>query len=91
MSDRRDLRPSGDVVVAHLDEESVLLHVGTRRYFRLNGTAAAIWRGIEAGADEAALVDSLVARFEVDRDEAEREVARVVRELRDDALLAREA
>jgi hypothetical protein len=78
---------SRDVVVAHLDDEAVLLHLGTKRYFRLNATGAAIWRALEQGCDVAATVASLVEDFEVDPTTAEAEVQRVLRELRERDLV----
>ena len=34
-----------DVLVAHLQGEAVILHMDTKRYYRLNDTAACIWKG----------------------------------------------
>ncbi|MFQ5530028.1 MAG: PqqD family protein [Gemmatimonadota bacterium] len=65
-------RPSSDVLASHLDEETVLLHLGSKRYHRLNATAAAIWRILEANpSDTATLAARMVAEFEVTVDEAE--------------------
>ena len=80
---------SPDVLTAHLDDEAVLLHAGTKRYFRLNTTGAWIWRGVEAGLDAEALVAHVCARFEVDEPTARTEIARVLGELAERELLAR--
>ena len=82
------LHAAPEVIVAHLDGEAVLLHLGTKRYFRLNDTAAAIWRGVEEGADAPAIVGRLLREFDVPPQEAEREVARVLTALEDDALVS---
>jgi len=81
------LRAAPEVIVAHLDGEAVLLHLGSKRYFRLNDSAAAIWRGIEEGADAPAIVGRLLREFDVPPHEAEREVSRVLAALVDDALV----
>ncbi len=60
-----------DVLVSHLEGEAVLLHMGTKAYFRLNRTGAHIWTRIEQGADSDAIVQSLVDEFDVTRGDAE--------------------
>jgi hypothetical protein len=70
---------SPEVLAAHLEGEAVLLHMETKDYFRLNDTAAWIWKGVERGLDRAGLIASLLDRYEVTPEEAEAEL---------DALLA---
>jgi hypothetical protein len=72
--------PDG-VLTAQLSGEAVLLHLGSKRYFRLNQTGAAIWRGLESGLDVAAITDSLVRQFAVDRETAGAEVVRLLARL----------
>ena len=48
-----------------VDGELALFDERDGRYHLLNGTAAAIWRGIAAGADRVALVDRIAAGFNV--------------------------
>jgi hypothetical protein len=76
-----------DVLAAHLDGEAVLLHMVTKAYFRLNDTAAVIFRGLERGIGRERILDELCARFEVERDEADTEVERLLRELADRRLI----
>ena len=57
-----------DVLVSHLQGESVLLDMESKNYFRLNATASAIWRGIEAGKDRAEIVAELQATFDASPD-----------------------
>jgi hypothetical protein len=76
-----------EVLTAHLSGEAVLLHVGSKRYFQLNATAACIWRGLERGLGRDEIVDELCERFDVTRPEAEEAFARQVAELRDRALI----
>lgn len=60
-----------EVLTAHLQDEAVLLHTGSKRYFKLNATGAWIWKGLERGLDRTQIVDELCERFEVDRATAE--------------------
>jgi hypothetical protein len=78
---------SKEVMTAHLEGEAVLLHLGTKAYFKLNDTAAEIWKGLEAGESDDALVARLTAAFEVDAIEARAETVRVVGELTAKGLL----
>ncbi|MDX2192661.1 MAG: PqqD family protein [Gemmatimonadales bacterium] len=74
-------RASADALVATLDGEAVLLHLGTKRYFRLNATGVAIWSAATEGHDRAGIMAALVAAFDVPADEAGREVDRLLGEL----------
>lgn len=76
-----------EVLTAHLSGEAVLLHVGSKRYFQLNATAACIWRGLEQGLDRDRIVDELCRYFDVARSEAEAAFARQVADLRDRELI----
>jgi len=77
-----EYRPSGEVLASHLDEETVLLHLGSKRYYRLNATAAAIWRSLEQQpSTQHALSDRLMAGFDVAPEEAESAVHTHLEEL----------
>ena len=80
-----------EVLTAYLEGEAVLLHMGTRSYFRLNSTASAVWEGLEQGQDRTELLDGLCARFEVEPGTASGEVDRLVAELEARGLIARQA
>jgi len=75
------------VLTAHLPGEAVLLHMRTKRYFRLNDTGATIWRGIEEGLGRAELLARLCEEFSVEPDEAASELDRIVGELAGESLL----
>ncbi len=81
-------RVSPDVLAAHLEGEAVLLHLGTKRYYRLNETGAVIWKGLERGLDAPAIVSELTKEFEVDPRIAEAELRSTLEELRQRGLLA---
>lgn len=70
-----------DVLSAHLEGEAVLLHLGTKRYYRVNETGAAILEGLEEGRAPEAIADDLAARFDVERTEALRAVRTFVEDL----------
>jgi hypothetical protein len=70
-----------EVLTAHLEGEAVLLHMDTKNYFRLNATAALLWKGLERGLEREQLLDGLLAEFEVDRPTAAAELDRLLGEL----------
>jgi hypothetical protein len=78
---------SPDALVAHLDDEVVLLHAGTKEYFRLNETGQAVWRLLEQGLDVHAMVDRIVTEYEVTPDVAAVEIDRLLAELAQADLL----
>jgi len=82
MSSEATYSPSTDAIAAQLEGEAVLLHLGTKRYFRLNETAAEVWAALEAGVgDPRGLTDWLCERFDVTPEEAGAEVVRLLGEL----------
>ena len=78
---------SPDALVAHLDNEVVLLHAGTKEYFRLNETGQAVWRLLEQGLEVAAIVDRIVTDYDVTADVASAEIDRLLGELAQADLL----
>jgi hypothetical protein len=79
--------PSSEALVAHLEGEAVLLHIGTKRYFRLNRTGAHIWKALEARMTYSDIAQSLVDTFDVPRAEAEESLHALVAELIDNELV----
>ena len=70
-----------DVLAAHLEGEAVLLDLETKCYYRLNATAARIWKGLEQSLEPPQIVDVLVDEFSVDAATARTEVDRVLADL----------
>jgi len=70
------------VLAAHLEGEAVLLDLETKRYYRLNATAARIWKGLEQSLAPEQIADALVAEFSVEPATAHTEVNRAIGDLR---------
>jgi hypothetical protein len=80
--------PNEDVIVTPLDEgEAVLLHLATRKYFSLNSTGLAIWRGLDEGLSIEEVSRCLVADYSISEDHALAAVRRLITELRDADLV----
>jgi hypothetical protein len=76
-----------NVYAAQLAGEAVILHLDTKRYYRLNATGAEVWKGIEAGEDREALTRRLVREFTVEQEQAATEVDRLLERLREARLV----
>lgn len=76
-----------NVLTAQLEGEAVLLDLETKRYYRLNATAARIWKGLEQSLEPPQIVDVLVDEFDVDAATARAEVDRELAELRTRGLV----
>jgi hypothetical protein len=74
------------VLAAHLDGETVLLHMDSKRYFRLNATAQRIWQLLEQKLDSDAIVETLTTEFEVTADDARTAVAALIADLKQHSL-----
>lgn len=80
--------PSSDVLVAHLAGEAVLLNLSDKRYYRLNETAAFIWKALERGEKRDQLVGSIVSEYDVDATTASNQVTEVIRDLVNKGLVS---
>lgn len=68
-----------EVLAAHLGDEAVLLDLNAKRYYRLNESAASVFKALESGEGREGAIARLLAEFDVDEAEATHAV---------DALLA---
>jgi hypothetical protein len=81
-------RPHPEVVDTELEEqEVVLLHLESMRYYSFNLTGRHIWQGLKQGLSLDEISRQLQADFEVDADQAERSVLDLVTELREQQLV----
>jgi hypothetical protein len=79
---------SSDVVFTRLaDDEAVLLHLGTQRYYSLNETAITIWEQFARPRTLPEVVEALCAAYDVEAATARALVERFVAELGRDGLV----
>ncbi|MDB4915546.1 MAG: hypothetical protein JWM95_3190 [Gemmatimonadetes bacterium] len=79
--------PSPDVLVSHLDGEAILLHMGSKHYFRLNRVGAHVWKLLESGLDTDSITAQLVATFDVSSNVATDAVNALLRDLSEQTLI----
>lgn len=77
-----------DVACASVEDGAVVLHMGTKRYFSLNETGAAIWQLLEGGVALSELPERLSERYEVAIEDARAAVDALLAELEEQKLLS---
>jgi hypothetical protein len=87
LTDTTCLQGADDVVFTAMEDEAVLLHLGTRKYYGLNETGLRIWQMIQVGASLGDIATTLSNEYEVDVDEAREAVVGLCGELLDEGLV----
>lgn len=72
---------------ADIDGEAVVLSIDGGRYYDLNRVATRIWALVEQPISVAALIDTLLREFEVERKTCEADVVAFLRQLHADGLV----
>lgn len=80
-----------DVACASVEDGTVLLHMGTKRYFSLNDTGAEIWRMLEQQVAVSEIPARLTATYDVTLAEAHLAVAELLATLAEQGLVTIEA
>ena len=80
-----------DVACASVEDGTVLLHMGTKRYFSLNDTGAEIWRMLEQQVPVTEIPARLTAAYDVPLAEAHLAVVELLAALAEQGLVTIEA
>lgn len=75
------VKRSEDVLHRDLEGEAVLVDLGSGRFFGLDEVGTRVWDGMESETTVDALVDRVVAEFEVARPRAEKDLLALLRDL----------
>ena len=82
------LRPNGEEVVAKvIDGEAIVINLSNGVYYSMDHVGALIWELIEAGHSLDAIVQEIVARYDVSSQQAQADMKRLVAELCHEKLL----
>ncbi len=81
-------RPSPNVIFRRLDDEIVLFHLGSDRFYELNGTAARFWELLSEGHDFAQIRDQMIVEFAVDPNQLAGEAEVLLDSLRREDLIS---
>lgn len=85
-------RKSRDIVGRHILDETLLVPIrgelsSLQRIFALNPVAEFVWSKLDGGTNGQAIVDGVVAEFDVEREQAEQDVSDFLKELEEAGLV----
>lgn len=82
------LQPSPQAIYTQLSEnEGVLLHLDTKRYYTLNETGSVIWNHLGKGLSLSEIAEKLQQEYEVETQQAQNSVLRLGQELNQEKLV----
>ena len=81
--------PGKDIVFTDFDGEGMIVDLNTKQYFKLNETAALIWRNLESAKPVDEIVAELQSRYEVTREQAAASVEKLLEKLAANKLVRR--
>lgn len=70
-----------------MDGKTVLVELGSGKYFSLNAVGSFVWERLEAAKTVASLCDAVCEAYEVDRDRCESDVLGLLTKLADAGLV----
>jgi len=74
-----ELIPGKHVVATDFDGgEGILVDLNTKKYYQLNETAMAVWKGLEKGKSMGEIIADITSTYEVPMDKATSSVQRIV-------------
>lgn len=83
----RETKIAPAVIFTEIQDSAVVLNLNTKRYYILNSTARAIWRGISEGKDESGIVETLALEYDATREHITASVRRAMDVLRKAGLI----
>jgi hypothetical protein len=86
----RVLRPNPEVIAKRLDQTTVLVDISSSCIFELNETGTRIWELLGQGLNVEQIVQHLVSEFEVEDSQAAEEVTKLLSQLQNEGLVARD-
>ena len=82
------IKANPNVIFRRLGDEIVLFHLGSDRFYELNGTAARFWELLSTGRDADQIREQMLEEFSVDREQLAGEAAALVNSLRQEDLIS---
>jgi len=79
---------SEDVTWRDVDEEMIVLHLPTGKYYTFNNTGHLVWQQLAEGKDTSEITSQIMDKYEVDRETASRDVAVFINGLKEHSLIS---
>jgi hypothetical protein len=84
----RNLKPNHAAVAAKvIDGEAIIMDLTTGAYYSMTGVGAHVWESIERELNDAAILESILARYNVDGSRARRDLDGLITSLVSDHLV----
>lgn len=82
------IQPSPQAIYTQLSEdEGVLLHLDSKRYYTLNETGSVIWNHLGKGLALSEIAEKLQQEYEVETQQAQNSVLRLAQDLNQEKLV----
>jgi hypothetical protein len=82
------VKPNPNVIFRRLGDEIVLFHLGSDRFYELNGTAARFWELLNAGNDAPQIQEKMLVEFAIDPEQLAGEAKALLDSLRQEDLIS---
>jgi hypothetical protein len=83
-----NVKPNPNVIFRRLDDQIVLFHLESDRFYELNSTAARFWELLNEGHDDAHVEERMLAEFAVDREQLSAEAEALLQSLKQENLIS---
>jgi hypothetical protein len=91
MKETTRYRLSTDVLTQHVEDATVIVHLGTNQIYELNGTAARLWDLLSQGCAPAEVIERLGQEYDVDKVSLAGEVENMMQSLVAQGLVVADA
>ena len=76
-----------EIIGAEAGEDIVMVSIANGKYYAVADVAKEIWRSVQQPISVSALIDRLMEKYKVDREECERDTLRFLNQLLSERLL----
>ena len=83
------IRVSEQALFRQLDDGAIALNLDTGSYYALNEVGARMWALLVEGDSSAEVVETIVAEFEVTREQVEIDLSKLIKELEANGLIVK--
>jgi hypothetical protein len=85
--ERARISPNPEVVAKRLDDELVVVHLGTNLIYNLNQSAARLWELLERGLSLEEVKEQLIEEFDVSMEQLEQDISATLTSLVENQLI----
>jgi Coenzyme PQQ synthesis protein D (PqqD) len=86
-AERARISPNPEVVAKRLDDELVVVHLGTNLIYNLNRSAARLWELLESGLGLEEVKEQLIEEFDVPMEQLEQDISATLTSLVENQLI----